>query len=389
MMLLAYLFEITAPKTKIPSVILLLLLGWIVKEITFYFNITIPNLEPILPVLGTLGLVLIVLEGSLGLEFNRTKVKILKKSFWLAFISLVILTITLAWALTYYFDYTWKEATINAIPLFIISSAIAIPSVQHLSSHKKEFVTYESSLSDILGVIFFNFFVLNEVIGFVEVGAFFGQLLLMMLISFIASIGLAYMLTRIKHNIKFAPIILAMIFIFILAKMYHLPSLIFILVFGLFLGNLDELSRFKWIQKLRPEILDREVGKFHEIVSETTFLVRSLFFLMFGFLIDDKDLLDLNSLLIAGLISFGIFSLRWVQLKILKINLYPLLFVAPRGLITILLYLSIPAKYQIETINKPLILQVIVITAFVMMIGLLVTKNTSNSPTKIEKEKNP
>ena len=180
-----------------------------------------------------------------------------------------------------------------------------------------------------------------------------------------------------------------MIFIFILAKMYHLPSLIFILVFGLFLGNLDELSRFKWIQKLRPEILDREVGKFHEIVSETTFLVRSLFFLMFGFLIDDKDLLDLNSLLIAGLISFGIFSLRWVQLKILKINLYPLLFVAPRGLITILLYLSIPAKYQIETINKPLILQVIVITAFVMMIGLLVTKNTSNSPTKIEKEKNP
>lgn len=383
LMLLAYIFDITAPKTKIPSVVMLLLLGWLVKQTAFYLNLNIPNLEPVLPVLGTIGLVLIVLEGALELEFNRTKVTVLKRSILLALVALILLSGAGAWVLHIYFGYGLKASIINAIPLFIISSAIAIPSVQHFSPVKKEFVTYESSLSDILGVIFFNFFVLNEVIGFFEVGLFFGQLILMIIISFVASVGLAFMLSRIKHNIKFAPIILSMIFIYTLAKIYHLPALIFILVFGLLLGNLDELTNFNWIKKLKPEVLDREVGKFHEIGSEATFLVRSLFFLMFGFLIEAKDLLDTNSLLIAVVVSAAIFALRWVQLKLLKINLDPMFFIAPRGLITILLYLSIPEEYRIDLINKPLILQIILISAFIMMIGLLLSK-TGDAKSKIK-----
>jgi potassium/hydrogen antiporter len=373
-MLIAYIFDFTASKTKIPSVILLLILGYVVKEITYYLRLDIPNLQPVLPILGTVGLILIVLEGSLELEFNRSKVKVLKQSFLLAFVSLIVLSALMTWGLNYYYGYPWKAALINAMPLFIISSAIAIPSVQHFSASRKEFVTYESSLSDILGVIFFNFFVLNETIGFSELGIFVWELFLIIIISFFASIGLAFMMTKIKHNIKFAPIILLLILIYTIAKVYHLPALVFILIFGLFLGNLDELTKFTWIEKLKPQILDKEVGKFHEIVSEATFLVRALFFLLFGFLIEAKELLNFNSLVIASIVSASIFILRWLQLKYFKINLYPMFFVAPRGLITILLFLSIPERYQIDIINKPLIIQIIVITAFVMMIGLIITK---------------
>lgn len=298
----------------------------------------------------------------------------------MAILSIGILTAATTLYFHYYLDIPWKASVINAIPLLIISSAIAIPSVQHISDPKKEFVTYESSLSDILGVIFFNFFVLNEVIGFSAVLGFFGELLVMMVISFIATAGLAYMLSKIEHNIKFAPIILLLIIIYAFSKIYHLPALIFILVFGLFLGNIDELKRFKWIQRLKPEVLDYEVGKFHEITAEATFLVRSLFFLLFGFLIDFDKLLDLDSFLLALLITGGIFVVRWIQLKIFKITLFPLLFVAPRGLITILLYLSIPAAYHIDIVNKSLILQIILLTAFIMMIGLMVTKKNPQNP---------
>lgn len=379
-MLIAYVFDFTASTTKIPSVILLLVLGYLVKELTFYLRIDIPNLQPILPILGTVGLILIVLDGSLELEFNRSKIKVLRQSFLLAVVSLILLSGLMAWGLYYYYGIAWKTAVINSIPLFIISSAIAIPSVQHFSSHRKEFVTYESSLSDILGVIIFNFFVLNETIGFLAVGSFIWQIFLIIVISFVASAGLAFMMTKIKHNIKFAPIILLLILIYTIAKVYHLPALIFILIFGLFLGNLDELGKFKWIEKLKPEILDKEVGKFHEIVSEATFLVRSLFFLLFGFLIEAKELLNFSSLIIAAIVCAGIFILRWFQLKFFKINLYPLFFIAPRGLITILLYLSIPEQYNITIVNKPLIIQIIVITAFVMMVGLIVTKPKSAVP---------
>jgi hypothetical protein len=48
-----------------------------VREITF-FDINLPDLTATLPVLGTIGLILIVLEGSLELELNRSKVGLIK-----------------------------------------------------------------------------------------------------------------------------------------------------------------------------------------------------------------------------------------------------------------------------------------------------------------------
>jgi hypothetical protein len=53
--------------------------------------------------------------------------------------------------------------------------------------------------------------------------------------------------------------------------------------------------------------------------------------------------------------------------------MFPLLFVAPRGLITILLFLSIDPLSTIPEVNKSLIIQVILLTAVIMMIGLMVT----------------
>ena len=56
----------------------------------------------------------------------------------------------------------------------------------------------------------------------------------------------------------------------------------------------------------------------------------------------------------------------------------PLLFIAPRGLITILLFLSIEPVQAIPLINESLIIQVIVLTAFVMMFGLMKNKHTKD-----------
>jgi hypothetical protein len=67
------------------------------------------------------------------------------------------------------------------------------------------------------------------------------------------------------------------------------------------------------------------------------------------------------------------FLLRFIQLKVSKIPLFPLLFVAPRGLITILLFLGIAPEQRILLVNKSLIIQVILMTAIIMMLGLMIT----------------
>jgi uncharacterized membrane protein YjdF len=85
------------------------------------------------------------------------------------------------------------------------------------------------------------------------------------------------LLNKIDHHIKFVPIILLIILIYEISKIFHLPALIFILVFGLSIGNLDELKGYQWT-KVFLDLLNKEVAKFKELIIEATFLVRALFF---------------------------------------------------------------------------------------------------------------
>lgn len=379
LLLIAYTFDLTSSRTKIPSVILLLLLGWLVKQVTTLAQVQVPNLSPILPVLGTIGLILIVLEGALELELDKSKIPVIKKSFIVGFFPILILAFFLAGIFQYFGNTTFKDNLINVIPLCVVSSAIAIPSVKNLKAHDKEFIIYESSLSDIIGVLFFNFVALNASISFNSFMEFGLELLVIIIVSFISTATLSYLLSKIDHPIKFGPIILLVILIYAIAKVFHLPSLIFILLLGLFLGNLDKLKQFSWIQRLKPEQLETEVNKFHELIAEATFLIRALFFLLFGYLIESREILNTDTLSWAVGIVLMIYFIRAIQLKLSKLQLKPLLFVAPRGLITILLFLAIEPEQHIPLINKSLIIQVIVLTALVMMFGLMnVNQNEQN-----------
>lgn len=374
LLLLAYVFDISSSKTKIPSVILLLILGWAVGQGAAYFLIPIPDLTSTLPILGTIGLILIVLEGSLELELNKSKFSLVGKASIIAFFPMLLLSLGIAFVFQYLGNTTFKIGLANAIPFAIISSAIAIPSAKNLILHNKEFVTYESSLSDIYGVIFFNYITLNDNIGTESVGHFFLELFLILVITFVSTLALAILLGKIKHHVKFMPIILMVILIYTIAKIYHLPALIFILLFGLFLGNLDEMKQNKFIQRLNPDILNKEVHKFKELITEIAFLIRSLFFLLFGYLIKTSELLNTDTILLATGITMGIFIIRYIFLKIFKIEVKPLVFIAPRGLITILLFLTIPISQTAEIANKSLIIQVIILSALFMMFGLMTTK---------------
>lgn len=370
LLLTSYLFDLTSSITKVPSVILLLLLGYSFNQCLSLLNVQTIDLSPILPIFGTIGLILIVLEGSLELEINKTKLKLISTSFLVAFIPIIIIGILLAYLFQTIGGFSFKTSLINAIPLCIISSAIAIPSVKNLVSSKREFVTYESSFSDIIGIIAFNFFALNsdiEVMSFVQ---FFFQLVIIIIISLFSTFGLAFLLGKSNHHVKFVPIILIIILIYAVSKYFHLPSLIFILFFGLFIGNFNKFKNTSLTRKLEPDKLISEVQKFKEILYESTFIIRSLFFILFGFLLETKEIINSKSIIWSFSIVALIFTIRYFVLKIFKISANPLFFIAPRGLITILLFLSIAPDQKIEFVNKSLIIQVIILSSLILMFGL-------------------
>lgn len=378
LLLIAYVFDLSSKFTRIPSVILLLLLGWLVKQIARAVNVHIPDMTDMLPVLGSVGLILIVLEGSLDLELDKSKRLLIGKSLMVAVLPIFILAFSLAWLLMQYSGLDYKTCLLNAIPLSVISSSIAIPSAKNLIQFRREFIVYESSFSDIIGVLFFNFILLNEVVDGASFGVFGIEFIIMLVASFIATAGLALLLKHITHHIKFAPIILLVILIYEVSKIYHLPGLIFILVFGLFIGNLDKLKRFKWIEKLEPDRLEIEVDKFREIATEAAFLVRSIFFIVFGYLIKASEVGNLETLPWSIGIVAGILLIRAVCLYIMNVPLIPMLFIAPRGLITVLLFLAIPVEDRIGIVNNALVIQVVLLAAMIMMLGMVLTQNVSS-----------
>ena len=259
---------------------------------------------------------------------------------------------------------------INSIPLGIISSAVAIPSASGLKMQDKEFVIYESSISDIFGILAFDFILANNAsIGKGLIGFIF-EILATIILSVVFSSALAYILHKINHHVKHIIITTAIILVYSLAKLIYLPSLLVVLIFGLVMNN-NSLFRNKFSSKFIDfQSFDSELISFKHITGEFTFFIRSFFFIMFGFYTNIVDVLDLDSLAFASIITIGIFILRGVFFKtLIKIPLNPLLFFAPRALITILLFLNIPQDLLIPSMNKGLITQVIFLTILLMTFG--------------------
>lgn len=384
LLILAYIFDITAAKTRIPAIFLLLILGWGVRQFADNLQLDLPSMSHWLPILGKIGLVLIVLEGSLELEIKRHKIVQIKKAMLLATLPMLLFIIILS--IAFYFFYagklSLKTCLINTIPLGIISSAVAISSAKNFSEKVRDFIIYESSFSDVLGVVLFNFVLLHSVYNLTVFIGFAMQIVLILLISFVATILLAFLLHYLEHSVKFIPIVISVLLIYVILENYHLPELIFIMLFGILLENARKVTRLHpGLERLKSDlgILQVEVNKFKELIIEATFLFRSCFFLLFGFLIENSEITNVNTLIIALGIIILIFLTRYLLLKFFRLAISPLLYIAPRGLISILLFLSIPQDYKLPIVNRSLMIQLIILSTLAVIIGSVLGDREANS----------
>jgi hypothetical protein len=148
------------------------------------------------------------------------------------------------------------------------------------------------------------------------------------------------MLHRINHNVKHVFYYNVYYFNLCAGKTCSLAVIAGCAVFGLIMNN-NLLFKNNYSMKIiNFEEFNADLNAFKNMAAELTFIVRSFFFILFVFLYQACDLLSLKNLMIASIIVAVIFILRALYLKtILRLPLNPLLYFAPRGLITILLFL--------------------------------------------------
>ncbi|BAX80472.1 cation:proton antiporter domain-containing protein [Labilibaculum antarcticum] len=375
--ILSFLFNGLSRKTNIPAVLMLIVLGVGLQYILKHFNAETLNFFPILEVLGIVGLIMIVLEAALELELKREKLVPILKSFTVALTGLILST----WAVVlilYNFipGMTMQSAWLYATPLSILSSAIIIPSVSGLSASKKEFHIYESTFSDIMGIMMFYF--LTGKLNPAEdsgVTGFAGNILLTIIISLVASYAIILIFQRIKSQVKLFLLIAVLLLLYALGKKMHLSSLIIILIFGLVIANMKLFFKGKLSKLIDFDKAHHIYHELHTITAETAFVVRTFFFVIFGLSIAVSSLLSLNVTIISFLILISIYAIRYIILRIFSgKDIIPQLFIAPRGLITVLLFYSIPAEAQIADFEPGILLCVIIGTSLIMTFAMIYDK---------------
>ncbi|NQW37454.1 MAG: cation:proton antiporter [Flavobacteriales bacterium] len=374
----SFIFNFISIKTNIPSVLLLMALGVAIQYIYPELKSN-PLISKTLIVVGKVGLILIVLEAALDLKLKKDKIGLIIKSFLMALFGLIGSSILIALAIQMFLESPFYDAFIYAVPLSIMSSAIIIPSVANLAEDKKEFMIYESTFSDILGIILFQFLISPEV--FYSTSGVIFSITSNIVITIIVAVVFSYIavwgIQKLTSHVKLFLIIAVLMLIYAIGSVFHLSSLIIILFFGLILNNTDIFFRSFLKNSINKTRIKPIFKEFYTITLESAFILRTFFFVTFGLTISLISLVNyqvaIQSLAIVGIIYF----IRFIFLKILLWDkgIMPQLFIAPRGLITVLLFYTIPVKYTLVNFNQGILLYTILITSAVMTMALVMGKS--------------
>ena len=380
-LILSFFFGELARKTSIPSVLMLIVLGILLQ---FGLDAVMgerPDFLPVLKVLGTVGLIMIVLEAALELELKPGKYLPIAKALLIALIGLLVSAYVAALILHQFVPGMDKaSAWLYATPLSILSSAIIIPSVTGLKEEKKEFHIYESTFSDILGIMMFYFLTGNMEAAEHSSGlaGFSGSILLTIGIAVVASYLIILIFQNIRSHTKLFLLIAVLLLLYAVGKKMHLSSLIIILVFGLVIANMKVFFRGRLGQWLHLERAEQMYEGLHVITMESAFVVRTFFFVIFGLTITLASIANVEVTLISLAILISIYLIRFLILRIfIGKDILPQLYIAPRGLITILLFYDIPESAVVPGFEPGILLDIIIGTSLIMTWAMIRDKRRS------------
>lgn len=370
LIIVSYIFILITKWTRIPSVLLLLGLG-----VGIHYTLIGLDLFRQIPIdfiqfFGVLGLVLVLLEAGLDLNLSPSKIPLMKKSLASSIFILTLSVLGIASIFHLGLGQSWHISFVYAVPLSVISSTIVASSIYYLSEKKREFLTYESALSDIFGILLFNFLIAGEIFNL--------KMLALDVISFIAAVGISIavslllilLLVKVDIHIRAFLVFAVLMLVYSLGHIWHLPTLITILVFGLIINNWTTTAMRPLKRFVGGDDISKAIKAVKNVTSEVAFLIRTVFFVMFGYMIDISVLGDTKVIIVGSIIVATIFITRLLYLMIFsRDHILPELFFAPRGLVTIVIYYSIPASLVITGLNDGILFFVIVVTTLIMMIG--------------------
>jgi len=272
---------------------------------------------------------------------------------------------------------TFRECLVYGVTLGVVSSAIVLPSVHHLSESKRDFLIYEAAFSDVLGIMFFNFLATEASIEASSLVWLVGSVPLALVLSVAICLGLLLLLVKSRINVKFFLIFAVLLTVYIAGKKLGLPSLLTILMFGLVVNNWTSLKGVPLKAWFPNEAIQETSTLLKSITGETSFLIRTFFFVIFGMHIDVGLLANIHVWALGLLIVATLLLARFFYLRLVLRGeeLLPGLFYIPRGLITVLLFFKIPSSLQLASFDEGILFFVVLATNVILMVASLLYRD--------------
>jgi cell volume regulation protein A len=372
---LAHLFTSIFSRTRIPDVILLIIIGICVGPV---LGLASPALfGSVGPVFTTITLIIILFESGIALRLDM-----LKSAFGGA-MTLAPVSFFLTMAVVAGFG-VWL-ADLEILPAFILgaivgstSEAVVIPLVRQLrvKEETRTLLSVESSVNDVLSIVITVALVQAYVAGKFEIVSVSGKLIASFLVALvfgiIGALLWSVLLNRI-HAIKNA-MFTTPAFVFViygLVETLGFSGAIAALAFGVTIGNIERIRIpiFKTTASKEPVGLNETEKVFF---SEVAFLLKTFFFIYLGLSLE----LISSWLIIVGLILTAVaFALRLPAVKLsIRQRLPPrdlavIAVMVPKGLAAVVLA-NIPFQQGvvggeiIKNITYGIVLFSIVLTSF-------------------------
>lgn len=382
-LIISFIFNHIQRKYQISAVILLLLTGVVLQLGVTHLELDVALPSETLKVFGTLGLLVIVLEAVMDMEVTQKNSKLFIQAMIFAALIVFASIGLIAFAFTRSYNITTIQALIYATPLAIVSSAIVIPTVSNLSGNLKDFLVLESVFSDIIGVLIFNFIATVELTKLSSISMFVIDFIIMIVISVITTIILGIMMSKEKSKNIHVMVLAVLILIYAATKVFHLSALVLILIFGISLRNLSQITAHNYGKHLLNyfdhQKIKQNIHSMQEFIEELGFIIRSIFFILLGYSIDLHALMSLNVILSGIMIAVAIYAVRFIILQwvIPSKDLLIASTMAPRGLITVLLFFQIPDKLKYAYFHGAITFIVVIISGVIMSGGLIIAHKKS------------
>jgi cell volume regulation protein A len=380
LLMLAFLANRVFRVTRVPDVLVLMALGLVLGPVLGLVNPA--HLSSTTNVLGTLAIILVLFEGGLELDLRRTfrhfpgslLLAVLAYGFSISLVALVVHK-GLGMPLT-------TSLAVGAV-LGCTSSTVVLPVLQQLRAREPVKVTLmlEASWGDVLAVL-----TVGLLLG---VGSQGGAVARHVLQGVLTQVGVAVVFataagilwSRLLPMLSDARFWQVMTFSIVLVmyagtEAIGASGLIAVLAFGLTLANFPGIDpRLRAVEEDSISFQSQEsLLSFH---SELAFLVRSFFFVLIGAIADLGSFRG-HTLLIAGILG-ALFVARWLALQISRLAFRDIevrerelmLWIMPRGLITVVLALQVVAARSEVGFLSALAFAVILVTNVMVVVGSL------------------